>query len=89
VTYFFYVSGLFVTLIGTAWCVLILGQPNGVAGTALLGKAIALVPGLGVIGSGLVFLAIGGVLSRLDKIVISSADTADAMDILVSKVRKS
>jgi hypothetical protein len=68
----FYIIGALGVLIGLAWAALGWFQPYPVnfgPGADIMARALIIVPGLGVIGSGLVFLAIGGVLSRLDRIV--------------------
>lgn len=86
--YFFYALGTVVVLIGLAWSGLILGQPfaeNHLV-LAVMAKALAMIPGLGVTGSGLLFLAIGGMLHRLDKIAHRSADTAMAMDMMAKRL---
>jgi hypothetical protein len=72
-TSFFYGLGGLVTLIGLGWCLLVAGQATDSTGYAVLAKVIAMTPGFGVTGSGLIFLAIGGVLHRLDKIIANSA----------------
>ena len=88
--YFFYALGTVVVLLGLAWSGLIVGQPfaeNHLV-LAIMAKALALIPGLGVTGSGLLFLAIGGMLHRLDKIARRNAETAVAMDMLVKRVNE-
>lgn len=79
--------GWILGLIGAAWCLLVLSQATPRSSMEYFGLVVAVLPGLSIIGSGLIFLAIGGVLARLDKIVRSAADTADATEDLLAHVR--
>lgn len=53
---------------------------SGQAGPAILARIAVAAPGLGIAFSGLLCMAIAGVLSRLDRIVNNTADIADALD---------
>ncbi|MGB3338286.1 MAG: hypothetical protein WBA73_14020 [Devosia sp.] len=80
--------GWLAVLIGGAWSGLILFAPR--AGAALTGmdvlaRLVVAWPGLGLVFSGLFLLAIGGVLSRLDKIVRNTAGTAAATEALMDR----
>ncbi|MBN9335387.1 hypothetical protein [Devosia sp.] len=87
-TSFFYGLGIVIILIGAAWCVLIFGQPYSGTSMAMAGRLMAIAPGISIMGGGLLFLAIGGILGRLDKIAHSAADTADAIEDLLVHVKK-
>lgn len=67
-----YIVGYLAIAVGLAWATLGFFQPYPVEfgpGAEILSRAIIMSPGLGIIGGGLLFMAVGGVLSRLDKIV--------------------
>ena len=71
---FFYAIGILVSAVGGLWCFAVLRQPRfSDSGMEALGTFLAMTPGVAVIGSGLLFIAIGAVLHRLDKIVVNTA----------------
>ena len=78
----FYILGGLVMLLGAAWFATVLGQPLpvGGAGMALIGKTLAATFPLSMMFAGLLLLAIGGVLSRLDRIAKNTADAAVALE---------
>lgn len=84
---FFTTIGGIVVAIGLAWCAWVLLQPGETTGYVVMAKALALTPGLGVVGSGLMFLAIGGVLGRLDRIARNSEISAVALERIVGATR--
>jgi hypothetical protein len=86
-TEFFTAIGWVLLLVGGGWCVLVASTASSTSSMALFGVLIAMLPGFSVVGSGLIFLAIGGVLARLDRIARSVADTADATEGLLAHVR--
>jgi len=68
----FYIIGYIGVAIGLAWTTFVMLAPSydGLQyGAVVLGRIIAITPGLSVVGASLLFLAIGGVLSRLDRLV--------------------
>lgn len=78
----FYVLGGLVMLLGAGWFAIVLGQPLPVegAGMALIGKTLAATFPLSMMFAGLLLLAVGGVLSRLDRIERNTAGAALALE---------
>jgi hypothetical protein len=73
----FYIIGGLGVVLGFAWAGLGWYQPYQVDyGQGAVARALIVVPGLAVVGSSLIFLAIGGVLSRLDRIVANTGGAA-------------
>lgn len=67
----FYVVGWIVTAVGAGYAFLVAGTstPQSASGMYLLAKGFAMLPGFGLIGTGLIFVAIGAVLTRLDVMI--------------------
>lgn len=84
---FFTTIGGIIVAIGIAWCGLVVLQPGDNTGYAIMAKFIAMTPGMAVVGSGLMFLAIGGVLGRLDRIARSTAAGTIALERIVGATR--
>lgn len=84
---FFTTIGGIITVIGLAWCGLVMSQPGDYTGYGIMAKVFAMTPGLGVAGTGLMFLAIGGVLSRLDRIARNTAAGTVALERIVGATR--
>lgn len=68
----FYIFGALGVILGIAWSALAMMQPVTDAtysSLVLFARLIVVAPGLSLAAGGLLFMAIGGVLSRLDRIV--------------------
>lgn len=76
----FYVLGLVSIVLGGGWVAYAIITPPAQTGydpsVVQLGRLLALSPGVGLIAGGLLLLAIGGVLSRLDRIAENTSKGA-------------
>lgn len=75
--YIFYGMGWIALIAGLGWSLIVASASGhaGLSGYAITTALIVIAPGLGVAVSGMLLLAIGGILARLDTIVRYSRDS--------------